>query len=120
VGDALVRQGANVRNQDEFDQLDQLAPFIEGGTLTGFTTTTEQATATITARDGGVWRIAFADGEGYRLPAYEPISDNQELIGAHILGACWDDSWLIEANVGDEPVHIRMFGRLISIERSTL
>jgi hypothetical protein len=106
-------------HHDPFDQLTSLAPKMGGAILHALTREPDQVTAVMDLPDGRT-RLSrtFADGEGYHLPAYTPMEDDATA-GAVIVEAFWDDSWRIDARLGDQDLHIRMFGRLISVVGST-
>jgi len=118
-------QGARVlawRHRTGADQgdidtaLDELATRIAGGTLAALRSTEGRGEAEIIDTTGRRWRVTFAgDATGYWLPDYTLI-DDAKLPGATVLSADWDDSWLIEATLGDIAIHIRLQGDALSVE----
>ncbi len=111
---------------DISSDLDAVAVAIAGGEVRRI----NGCAVEIADNTGRTWRITFsAEADVFVLdPEYTSIPPEQA-IGATVLGTCWDDSWLIEAQQpaarddcdSDDfdrccSFHIRLFGDPVRVE----
>lgn len=102
---------------DRASDLDAVDAAMTGGTILTVTAdaTTGHGTVVIADPQNCNWHITFsADVAVYRCDSYELIP-NDDVMGATVLSALWDDTWLIEARKDERDFHIRMSGDPIRV-----
>lgn len=110
------RERAGSPEGDIETALEELALRIEGGRIRAVSNRDGQGTLELADASGQHWRVTFIGRvESFWLPDYSSIPDDQ-VVGAIIAGAAWDEQWLIEGNLGKADIHVRMFGVPLSVE----
>lgn len=110
------RERAGSPEGDIETALEELALRIEGGRIHAVSNRDGQGALELTDASGQHWRVTFTERvEFFWLPDYSSISDDQ-VIGAIIAGAAWDEQWLIEGSLGEADIHVRIFGVPLSVE----
>jgi hypothetical protein len=110
------RERAGSPEGDIETALEELALRIEGGRIHAVSNREGQGTLELVDASDQHWRVTFIGRvESFWLPDYSRIS-NDQVVGAIIAGAAWDEQWLIEGNLDKADIHVRMFGEPLCVE----